>query len=271
MSDKAVNKYDGVIEKVFFDNYSKGNVRVSFNREELAEACQDLGFDAIKNLGDIPYSYRFRKELPESIKKTAGSGVEWIITGTGIASYEFRQASPGKIQASSDRMSVPIPDATPEIVKHYAPGADEQALLTRVRYNRLVDIFTGLTCYSVQNHLRTTVENVGQIEVDEIYLGINKKGAHFVLPCQAKSPGDKFGIAQVIQDIALCESRYPEAVCKPIALQFSGPDELAILELGVTEENDILKLKVAEEKHFKLISQNEIDRPALEKLKLEDG
>ena len=264
-----MSKYDGVIEKVFFDNYNKGDVRVSFNREELAEACQSLGFDRIKNLGDIPYSYRFRKALPDSIKETVHSSSEWIITGSGIASYEFRQACPGKIQPSANRMPIPVPDATPEIVKHYAPGTDEQALLARVRYNRLVDIFTGLTCYSVQNHLRTTVENVGQIEVDEIYLGINKKGTHFVLPCQAKSPGDQFGIAQVMQDIALCESRYPETVCKPIAVQFLDSDDLVILELGVTEEDSILKLNVVDEKHFKLISQNEIDRSALEKLKQE--
>ncbi|MCI5142708.1 MAG: endonuclease, partial [Candidatus Electrothrix sp. ATG1] len=148
-----MSKYDKVIERVFFENYKSGLVQVSFAREELAQSCDDLKIKRIKNLGDIPYSYRFRKELPKSIKETAPEGTEWIIIGTGIGTYEFRQASPGKIEPTKNRQRIKVPDATPEIVKHYAPGTDEQALLTRVRYNRLVDIFSGLTCYSIQNHL----------------------------------------------------------------------------------------------------------------------
>ena len=45
---------------------------------------------------------------------------------------------------------------------------DGPALLAKVRYNRLVDIFIGITCYSLQNHLRTTVRSIGQVEIDEI-------------------------------------------------------------------------------------------------------
>ena len=63
---------------------------------------------------------------------------------------------------------------------------DEQALLAKVRYNRLVDIFTGVTCYSLQNHLRTTVSEIGQIETDEIYVGVDRRGAQYVFPVQAK-------------------------------------------------------------------------------------
>jgi len=67
-----------------------------------------------------------------------------------------------------------VPDATPGIVAKYAFN-DEQALLARLRYNRLVDIFTGVTCYSLQSHLRTTVPSMGQVETDEIYVGLDKK------------------------------------------------------------------------------------------------
>ena len=176
----------------------------------------------------------------------------------GIGEYAFRLASPGKIKPSLHYFPTKIPDATPEIVRQYAPGTDEQALLTRARYNRLIDVFTGLTCYSVQNHLRTTVSNIGQVEVDEIYVGINKRGTHFVLPCQAKSPGDKFGIVQVMQDIALCAERYPNAVCRPIALQFSGENNVALLELAVREENRVLMLNTVDEKHYQLVPRSEV-------------
>lgn len=59
--------------------------------------------------------------------------------------------------------TIKIPDGTPSIVKKYS-ASDEQALLTIVRYNRLIDTFLGITCYSLQNHLRTTVDGIGQIE-----------------------------------------------------------------------------------------------------------
>jgi hypothetical protein len=51
---------------------------------------------------------------------------------------------------------------------------DEQALLAKLRYNGLVDIFVGIACYSLQSHLRTTVSGLGQVEIDEIYIGIDK-------------------------------------------------------------------------------------------------
>lgn len=60
-----------------------------------------------------------------------------------------------------------IPDSTPGIIAKYALN-DEQALLAKVRYNRLIDIFTGVACYSLQSHLRTTVPKIGQVETDEI-------------------------------------------------------------------------------------------------------
>ncbi|MCB9136025.1 MAG: endonuclease [Anaerolineales bacterium] len=253
-----MGKYEKIIDWIFFKNYRENYVKVSFEREELVEASDALGYSRIKNLGDIPYTFRFRRELPKSIQNTAPQGAEWIIVGTGIGDYQFRLASPGKIEPSQNYLPIKIPDATPEIVRLYAPGTDEQALLARARYNRLIDIFTGLTCYSIQNHLRTTVSDIGQVEVDEIYIGVNKRGTHFVLPCQAKSPGDRFGIVQVMQDIALCAERYPNAICKPVALQFTGENGVALLELTIRDENDILKLSIVEEKHYELVPRSQI-------------
>ena len=63
---------------------------------------------------------------------------------------------------------------------------DEQPSSPIVRYNRLIDTFLGLTTYSLQNHLRTTVEGMGQIEIDELYIGLDKHGCHYVIPVQAK-------------------------------------------------------------------------------------
>ena len=69
--------------------------------------------------------------------------------------------------------------------------SDEQALLAKVRYNRLIDVFLGVAAYSLQNHLRTTVSDVGQLEIDEIYVGVDRQGRQYVMPVQAKGGSDR--------------------------------------------------------------------------------
>nr|VFK40547.1 MAG: hypothetical protein BECKSD772F_GA0070984_106215 [Candidatus Kentron sp. SD]VFK46059.1 MAG: hypothetical protein BECKSD772E_GA0070983_106614 [Candidatus Kentron sp. SD]VFK79237.1 MAG: hypothetical protein BECKSD772D_GA0070982_104117 [Candidatus Kentron sp. SD] len=62
----------------------------------------------------------------------------------------------------------------------------------------------GLATYSLQNHLRTTVRDIGQVEIDEICVGIDKRGAQFVLPVQAKGGADQLSVVQAKQDMAYC-------------------------------------------------------------------
>ena len=262
----ANTKYAQIIAWIFRKRFDGSARRVWFPRSDLVDASEALAIPRVSNLGDIPYSFRFRSDLPGTIQETAPMGMEWIILGAGIGGYEFRLASKGRIQPAENRAKVKIPDATPEIVRLYAPGTDEQALLTRVRYNRLIDVFTGLTCYSVQNHLRTTVPGIGQIEVDEIYVGVNRHGAHFVIPCQAKSKKDQFGIGQVIQDRELCKVRYPAAKCRSVALQFLNTNSVAMLELREEEEDEILHLRVVEEKHYNLVPRSDISDDELRSL-----
>lgn len=63
-----MGKYEQIIEWIFNKNHQPDSFRVPFNREELVQASEVLGFERIKNLGDIPYSFRFRRELPDSIR-----------------------------------------------------------------------------------------------------------------------------------------------------------------------------------------------------------
>ncbi len=149
--------------------------------------------------------------------------------------------------------TIKIPDSTPSIVRKYSIS-DEQALLTIVRYNRLIDIFLGITCYSLQNHLRTTVVGIGQIETDEIYVGLDKKGRQFIIPVQAKGGSDKLGVTQIEQDLELCKQKYPELICRAIACQFITADVVAMFEFSV-EEGKIVK---ENECHYKIIEAKEI-------------
>ena len=156
--DTSTRRYQEIIEKVFLDRFTSGATAVPFERAELTEAAKTLGHAVPKNLGDVVYSFRYRRELPESITSRAPSGREWAIFPAGMSVYCFRLVAVNVIEPRPGLRRTKIPDATPGVISRYAMS-DEQALLAGVRYNRLLDIFTGVTCYS----LRTSIEVVNPL------------------------------------------------------------------------------------------------------------
>lgn len=257
-SANTQSRYKRLVEKVFFNRYSEGDNSVEFERDDLVAAANELNIQLPKNLGDVIYSIRYRTPMPESILKMQPEGMEWIIEGSGRSKYTFKLVRINRIVPNRELIAVKIPDSTPEIVNAYTLS-DEQALLAIVRYNRLIDIFLGVAAYSLQNHLRTTVHSIGQVEIDEIYVAVDKYGRQFVLPVQAKGGSDQLSVVQTKQDIACCEEKYPTLICKAISAQFMEDDLVALFELAV--END--EIKVVDEKHYRLVPANQIDEEDL--------
>lgn len=212
-----------------------------------------------KNLGDVVYSFRYRTILPESVRAQAPEGQEWIIRPAGRSRYRFVATAFATIRPNELLAETKVPDATPGVIAKYALN-DEQALLAKLRYNRLIDIFTGVTCYSLQNHLRTTVPGIGQVETDEIYIGVDRRGAHYVFPVQAKGGSDRLSIVQIEQDMALCENKFPTLICRPIAAQFIDDDLIALFEFEEGEHGIALSL----EKHYRLVPPDEVTPADLE-------
>ena len=118
----------------------------------------------------------------------------------------------------------------------------------------LIDIFTGITCYSLQSHLRTSVTDIGQVETDELYVGVDTSGCQYVIPVQAKGGSDTLNIVQIEQDIALCESKFSELVCRPVAAQFTRKDVIALFAFEKTDSD----VKVLMERHYRLVDQSEL-------------
>lgn len=245
--------YPRIIAAIFEAHYRSGDEEVAFERGELEETSTTLGIPRPKNLGDIIYTFRFRKPLPESIRSTAPPDREWIIRQRGDARYAFVLVRPPRLEPRSDLAQIRIPNSTPGLISRYALD-DEQALLAIVRYNRLIDIFTGIACYSLQNHLRTKVKDLGQVETDEVYVGVDKRGVHYVFPVQAKGGRDKHSIVQIEQDFAMAAAKFPDLICRPIAVQFLTGRALAILEFVETPTG----LKIVEERHYEVVPQEEI-------------
>jgi hypothetical protein len=208
-NEENLSRYDRVILALYarlVEQYGMGLTEYPFDKGFLDRLAEEL---RIKNIPDIIYSYRSgRRPFPTEIL-TMG---QWVIRGTGKGRYVLVKLDvPTELYLPYDLEVTPIPDATPEIVLRYAKG-DEQSILAQIRYNRLVDIFTGLTAYHLQSHVRAYVDEMGQIEVDDLYLGVNTDGEWFCIPLEAKpaNPGEQLGRIQVSSMVAYTEQEFPE-------------------------------------------------------------
>ncbi len=251
--DAPKNRYTQILERIFQGRFHPGAREVPFAREEIVEAAAALGLDRPKNVGDLLYTFRFRARLPESIRSTAPPGETWIIRPRGKAQYALVLVKHVEIRPQEGMSVTKVPDATPGIIAMYALS-DEQALLAKIRYNRLMDIFTRITCYSLQSHLRTTAPGIGQTETDEIYVGIDTRGAHYVLPVQAKRRGDRHNVVQIESDLAMCEEKFPSLVARPIGAQFLDDDTIALFAFERSDDG----VTLSEERHYRLVPPDEL-------------
>jgi hypothetical protein len=253
------NRYERVIEKVFLRHYEAAAATVDFQRQEMIEVAAELGISVPKNIGDVLYSFRNRTQLPEEVQRRAPNGKTWAIMPAGRAKYRFFAVNENAFVPKDGFSETKVPDSTPGIISKYSLS-DEQALLAILRYNRLIDIFTGVTCYSLQNHLRTAVPDVGQLETDEIYVGVDRKGAHYVFPVQAKGGNEKLNIVQLVQDFAMCQHKFASLICRPIGAQFMDDNVIALLEFEETRRG----ISILSEKHYRLVPAEELSESDLE-------
>lgn len=251
--EKPPSKYDKIITHIFLERYADGLTEIQFTRQDIAAAAQAVKVSQPKNLGDVVYAFRYRRAFPNVILQTQPDEKAWIIKGIGSARYCFRMVKASRIVVDPDLPLVDIPDSTPTLISTYSLS-DEQALLAKVRYNRLIDIFLGITSHSLQNHLRTTVKDMGQIEIDEIYLGVDKDGRRYVVPVQAKVGKDQLGVVQTIQDIEFCQrdKKFKDLCCRSVSAQFMADQSIVLFELTLIDEDVV---EVINERHYRLVSE----------------
>ena len=249
----STNRYSAIIAAIFAKYHKPDLTAFDFRREDIVTAANELEISLPKNIDDVLYSFRYRADLPTSVTEQAPEGYEWVIRPIGKAQYRFALVEKARIEPSKMLAETKILDATPGIIARYAIS-DEQGLLARLRYNRLIDIFTGVTCYSLQNHLRTSVNGIGQVETDELYIGVDRRGAHYVFPVQAKGGSDKLGVVQIKQDFAMCAQKFPGLICKPIAAQFADPSLIVLFAFEQTTDG----LRIVAERHYRLVDAEEL-------------
>jgi hypothetical protein len=245
-----------VILEVFLRHYRKGATYLKFRKDELAEACSKHGI-TVRNIPDIIYTYRARRTLPARILATG----HWAIEPAGRGVYAFRLLrNPPHLEIPFRNYApVDIYNAIPEVVEGLL-RQDEQSLLTRVLYNRLVDIFTGLTCFHIQNHYRSFVAGMGEVELDALYVGVDKTGALFVLPIEAKSQAENemIGRVQVSQMAKLVRQDFAELRRRILAVKALADGTIAMVEFdGHEEPDDFGMVSVS---RFRLIRRSAADK-----------
>jgi hypothetical protein len=234
--EPGLSRYDAVLLEVFQVHYREGVTYIRFEKDELTEACRKHGV-TIRNIPDVIYTYRARRPLPSPI---LASG-HWAIEPAGRGVYAFRllRNPPHFDVHFSDYAPVDIYNAIPEVVEGLL-RQDEQSLLTRILYNRLVDIFTGLTCFHIQNHYRSFVSDWGEVEIDALYVGVDKAGALYVLPVEAKSQAESemIGRVQVAQMARLIRQDFGALRRRVLAVKALEDGTLGMVEFDDREEPD---------------------------------
>ncbi|MDA8093079.1 MAG: hypothetical protein M0T84_04075 [Betaproteobacteria bacterium] len=105
--------------------------------------------------------------------------------------------------------------------------------MTRLRYNDILSKFLEIRTYQVQGHERTNL-SCGQIEVDEVYVGID--GANkFIIPISGKG-GDKdclsYTQALNLSNYALEKKRYQGYVGRPLGVAKQSDGTIFVVEFN---------------------------------------
>jgi len=255
--EELARNRDDVIEIAFRKNYRRGAREVPFTMDDVRQAIAQVtkkraGYKE-NNVADVRYEYTSgRSPLPETIDKLG----PWMIVGRGKGKYAFAKlAESPTVKIQTDLYAISLPDATPEIVSEYA-GGDEQGILAKLRYNRMLDIFLGITCYHLQNHLRTSIKGKGQVEIDDLYVGLNSGGKQFVVPIEAKSAKDHLSKTQIQQAVDFARERYPNLILRPVGIQEMKDESLVLIEFTSGSHPD--EIKIVEMRRYKLLPMSEV-------------
>jgi hypothetical protein len=248
---------DEVLQWVFHKKFKAGMIEVPFTMDDIRDAIAAVaslrpGYKE-KNVADVRYQYSSgRRSLPDSINILG----PWMISGRGKAQYAFVKLKEATLVAiQEDLLPIFIPNSTPEIVLEYA-GEDEQGLLAKLNYNRLLDIFLGLTCYHLQNHWRTSIKNKGQCEIDDLYVGLNQAGKQFAIPIEAKCAGEHLSKTQIAQIIDFARERYPKLIMRPVGVQELRDGSIVLSEFSPAPHPDDIKVK--DQRRYKLVPFGEV-------------
>lgn len=91
--------------------------------------------------------------------------------------------------------------------------------------------------------------------MDEVYIGVNKRGAQFVFPVEAKGKSEKIGALQIEQNLEMAEEKFSALRRTPIAAQTIDEETVCLMSFAKDETGEIV---VENERHYRLCPPSEI-------------
>jgi hypothetical protein len=211
-----------------------GSQRVEFTVRDVRQVADDLGIE-IGNAPDLVYRMRARTRLPDDILDMGFT----ILRGVGRGRYALEVGGEAVVHLPEHEI-LDHNDQTPLPVRRLLPenpvDLDEQGLLTMVGYCKLLDHFTGLTVYRLRSHVRKSVPNVGQAELDEIDVGVAMRDddTPVVFPIEAKAADEVINRVQIATAVAYCQTYFPGHQIRPIVVKLTYDGVMHFLEFRPT-------------------------------------
>ena len=242
--------YVPVILKLFRDRWRPGASTVVFTLDDVRTAVEAVRAESdnpdrisSRNPADLVYRMRSRTKLPEEILEKGFH----VLRAIGRGRYQFEKASSGIIEVPV-KEPVPAIDQTPMPVRRLLPETmaemDEQALLSIVGYCSLLDHFTGMKIYRLRSHVRKSVPNIGQAELDAIDVGIaaGEDDMPVIFPIEAKAVSDELNRVQIFNMIQYAAHYYPGLKVRPLALKVDYQSVVHFMEFNLAARPGELRI-----------------------------
>ena len=242
--------YVPVILKLFRDRWRPGASTVVFSLDDVRTAVEAVRAESdtpdrisSRNPADVVYRMRSRTKLPPEILEKGFH----ILRAVGRGRYQFEKATSGIIETPVNELT-PTIDQTPMPVRRLLPETmaemDEQALLSIVGYCCLLDHFTGMKIYRLRSHVRKSVPNIGQAELDAIDVGIaaGEDDVPVIFPIEAKAVSDELNRVQIFNMIQYAAHYYPGLKVRPLALKVDYQSAVHFIEFNVAARPGDLRI-----------------------------
>jgi hypothetical protein len=226
--------YVPILREIVRRNYEPGIQRIEFSKQDVEEVAGDLGLK-LGNAADVVYRMRSRTRLPDDILDLGFT----VLRGIGRGRYALEVGGEALVHLPeheifdhNDQTPLPVRRLLPEDLAEL----DEQGLLTMVGYCKLLDHFTGLTVYRLRSHVRKSVPEVGQAELDEIDVGVALRDDEVpvVFPIEAKAADEVINRVQIATAVAYCQTYFPGHEIRPLVVKLTYDGVLHFLEFRPT-------------------------------------